>query len=294
MHRVIVLCALFVALSLTLVAPVSGQSGMAVNCDTGGSFSNGIAVRVVQMRSGFNYKATAIGINGFDPVIGVIGEDGQGLCNDDSSAAAGYTVNLPTTGFVPGSSLSAQRSFSHSASSGFQDVTLVVGGFGDQTGQFVLVLEGMAVTSGDGAGDPFAVTITPGMINSGIPLTAYMISADSVLDPLMYFVDANYDVIYDDSGNPYGCDDAGNASTCWGQSTNLSNSYVTRTQGRLPGYQYDAMISIPMQQPFVDTSVPNTEATFLATSYAAVNQARQYVMAFHFGIGTGLPPGNVG
>src|SRR5687768_10016319 len=137
---------LFIALvagfimALTAAAPASAQ--FTVTCDNGAEFSSGIEFRVIQMRSGFTYTATAIGMNGFDPVLAVLNADGTGLCSDDEPIAASYTANLPTTGVVPSSSLSSQVTFNHSDPSGFQDISLVVGGFGDQTGEFVLILEG--------------------------------------------------------------------------------------------------------------------------------------------------------
>src|SRR5690242_10145881 len=128
---------LFIALvagfimALTAVAPASAQFN--VTCDNGAQFSNGVEFRVIQMRAGFTYTATAIGLNGFDPVLAVLNADGTGLCSDDEPVAASYSVNLPTTGLIAATSLSSQVTFNHSDPSGFQDISLVVGGFGDQT-----------------------------------------------------------------------------------------------------------------------------------------------------------------
>jgi hypothetical protein len=94
----ILLCA------LVLMTPVLAQAqsaGMSVTCDNGASFDNGVEVIVNQMRSGFTYTATAIGLNGFDPVLAVLDANtGQGLCSDDESSASRYSANLPTTGLV--------------------------------------------------------------------------------------------------------------------------------------------------------------------------------------------------
>src|SRR5262245_5280181 len=85
-------------LLLLIVVPVSAQSGgFSVNCDNGTSFSNGVEFRIHQMRTGFNYTATAIGLNGFDPVLAVLNTNSNnGLCNDDDATATQYTANLPT------------------------------------------------------------------------------------------------------------------------------------------------------------------------------------------------------
>ena len=173
-----------------LIAPgvllAQAPSGMTVTCDDGTSFDNGVEIVVSQMRSGFNYTATAIGINGFDPVLAVLDTStGNGLCSDDDTSARRYDVNLPTTGNVPASNLSAQIVFSQNITNTFADVSLVVGGYGNQSGEFVLILEGMAVTSGDGDGDMFKVNVTPGMVASGVPLSVYMITrGQSTVDPL--------------------------------------------------------------------------------------------------------------
>ncbi len=76
------------------------------------------------------------------------------------------------------SSSNTQMPFFHS-NSGFSTISLVVGSPDGSSGEFVLVLEGMAVTSndgkGEGAGDPYAVHLTQNMVDSGVPLNIYMI-----------------------------------------------------------------------------------------------------------------------
>ena len=94
----------FLLICMTLlITPVLAHAqlpaGMSVTCDDGTSFSNGVEVIAHQMRVGYTYTATAIGLNGFDPVLAVLdAQTGQGLCNDDSDSAASYAVDLPSTG----------------------------------------------------------------------------------------------------------------------------------------------------------------------------------------------------
>ena len=76
----------------------------------------------------------------------------------------------------PPSSTSAQVNFNQTSGSTFADVSLVVGGYSEQGGEFLLILEGMGATPADGAGDLFSVNLTPGMVASGVPLTIYMIT----------------------------------------------------------------------------------------------------------------------
>src|SRR5215212_967340 len=127
---IVVVCLVFILLTLSLVAPVGAQD-YSVTCNNGGSFDNGVEVQVVQMRTGFDYRATAIGLNGFDPVLAVLDASGEGLCDDDNPDASGYSANLPSTGAVPASNLSSQVTFSNNSGNAFEDISLVVGGYGN-------------------------------------------------------------------------------------------------------------------------------------------------------------------
>ncbi|NWG18368.1 MAG: trypsin-like peptidase domain-containing protein [Chloroflexi bacterium] len=259
-----------------------GSGGVHVDCGRDASFDNGVEIIVRQMRAGFEYTATAIGLNGFDPVLAVLDSNtGQGICADDEAVAAGYTASLPSTGDVVASDLTAQVRFSQTSGQNMADVSLVVGGFGNAAGEFLLIVEGMAATAADGKGDPFSVRLTPGMVASGVPLTVYMISKTTALDPLMYLADDNYNVFVFNDGTELFCDDAG-SDQCWGESHNLSNSYVPQINGRLlPGGEYDAMLRIPIS----DFEIRPDEffaLTFMMTSYRQTTFG-DYLIAFHAG-----------
>ncbi len=76
-----------------------------------------------------------------------------------------------------------------------------------------------------------------------------------------------------------GCDDAGNASLCWGESFPLGGSFISRTQGRqLPGGPLDPMLSIPV----TDRDIGGFY-NFLVNG--AQNTFGDYVMVFHMSIG---------
>ncbi|PJF26120.1 MAG: hypothetical protein CUN53_09315, partial [Phototrophicales bacterium] len=63
---------IFAVAFMMSVSMVSAQPvGLSVTCDNGASFENGVEVIVNQMRTGFTYRATAVGIGGFDPVLAV-------------------------------------------------------------------------------------------------------------------------------------------------------------------------------------------------------------------------------
>lgn len=257
-------------LVLASVAPAAAQDGVAVTCTNGAHIADGVEV-IVNMRPGYTYTATAIGIDGFDPVLAVLDASGNGLCDDDVPAAANYSASLPTTGYVPSSTLSSQVSFSPDTI-GLSDISLVVGGYNGARGEFVLVLEGMAVTSNDGrgfgAGDPYSVRITSNMIASGVPVSAYMISRDDTLDP--------YVSVVDEQNNPLMvCDDAGTTS-CDGPSSVLSGYYVSQQNGtQLGGYELDAMLNASIGQ-----AQSGQYLNYLMTSYEQDTYG-QYVVAFH-------------
>lgn len=264
----------------TSVPVPEGPAGMSVTCPNGRVIENGVKVTIVQMRTGFDYTATAIGINGFDPVLAVLDPNGRAaLCNDDEFNASAYSAELPTTGFVPSSTMTSQVTFSNNGG-GFSDVSLVVGGFNEgEVGEYLLVLEGMAYTSADAYGDPFSIEITPGMLASDIDPTIYMVSITNRLDPFIAVVDYDGNYITDDKGNLlFSCDDAGTTS-CYGESSSMSGMYVSRTANRyLGGYGYDSMLTLPVGAEDEWVTVP-----FLMAS-AEFSTFGDYLVAFHIGI----------
>lgn len=285
-----------------LAAPVLAQaqipSGLSVTCSDGSRFDNGVEVVISQMRSGFNYTATAVGINGFDPVLAVLdARTHQGLCSDDTASAKRYAANLPTTGRVPASDYSSQVTFSQTSGNTFADISLVVGGYGNQTGEFVLILEGMAVTSGDGAGDVFQVNITPGMVASGVPLTAYMITrGQSAVDPLMYLADDNLNVLKDSNNYEFFCDDANDSTACY-TPMDMSNSSITIASGNLTTWDKDAELSLDISGMTLSSDATQNHLNYVMTSYKQQTEG-QYLLAFHIGLtdqvaSSGIAGGNV-
>ncbi|HVU09785.1 MAG TPA: hypothetical protein VHD90_00850, partial [Phototrophicaceae bacterium] len=271
-----------------LITPMLTQAqtptGYSVTCDDGTSFDNGVEVSVNQLRSGYTYRATAIGLNGFDPVLAVLDQStNRGLCNDDNSAAVTYAADLPSSGSVPASSQSAQVTFNQNSNSTFADVSLVVGGYNNQSGEFVLILEGMDATSADGAGDSFSVNITPGMVASGIPITVYMIAEENSLDPFMYQSDGKLNQLKDTAGNPIGCDDAGDTNSCWGQSADLSSSFITGNGGTVAGGPYDAMLRTPIDSLQLNSDRSLNYYTYVMTSSPQQKSEGHYLVVFDIG-----------
>ncbi|MGJ3240272.1 MAG: hypothetical protein ACFE0Q_16315 [Anaerolineae bacterium] len=254
--------------------------GRDVTCQGGGTIENGLEVSIIQQRAGNQYRVTAIGIGGFDPVLAVSlrGAYNNALCNDDSGDASSYSANLPTTGQVDSSPRSSQVVFDLNSAQTFEDVSIVVGGFGGSSGEFVLIVEGMFASSADGAGDPMALALSPALFESGVDPSAYMISVVGAFDPLIRVLDGDYQEILDNNGVPILCDDAGNERLCWGESSALTSSYVSRSQNRqLGGGQFDAMLTTPFSAEEVGLFV-----NYVMTSYGSTEG--DYVVAFHLGI----------
>jgi hypothetical protein len=96
-------------------------------------------------------------------------------------------------------------------------------------------------------------------------------------------VDSDLNPVQDANGNDIYCDDAGDATLCYGSSTALTNYSVTINSGTLPGWQYDAMLEVPVAgtQLFNDPSM--NYLSFLMTSYQGQSQG-QYLLVFHGGL----------
>jgi hypothetical protein len=250
------------------------------------SFDNGVEVTVVQMRSGFEYTATVLGIGEFDPILAIFNDEGDSLCIDDSAEAMAYTADLPSSGGVEASSFNPQLIFNNGAEDEFADVSLVVGGYNSMPGEFLLILEGMAVTAADNAGDPFSVHISDQMVASEAPVTVYAIADTDSLDPLIRLINTDYETILDEDGAQVYCDDAGSDSLCWsGAVDNLDGSYVDIANGEfsLAIYDSDAILSIPL-----DADYAGGYFNFLVTSYEQSTYG-DYTMVFHIGVGEQEP-----
>jgi len=248
---------------------------VSVTCDDGTRFTNGVEI-LVNMRTGFTYTATAIGLDGFDPVLAVLDASGTGECNDDSTRAARYEVDLPSAG-GKAKNTDAQVTFSYTGRDAFGWVSLVVGGYSNTTGQFALVLEGMWYTQDDGAGDPFSVSLTDNLVQADAPLIVYLIANTNDYDPFITVVDDDLETPWvDGRNNPIYCDDAGNKDFCWGDSVDLTGSFVNNGQKRVPGGPADSMIFIPLGNVRDDEQYVN----FLMSSYN-YETTGPYTLVFH-------------
>lgn len=283
-------------LLLVLIMMVMGAAALSVqaqgisssifaNCPEGSpQITNGVEI-IGNVRPG-EYRITVIGINGFDPVMAVVNSSGNTVCNDDSADIAGlYEANLPPDGNIPRSGLNSGLFF-RNRSNTFQDFSIVVAGFGGQTGEALVILEDLRVTTddgrGEGAGDPFGVRITQNMLNSGQPIIAYMLGITASLDPLIALV-ANDQWVRDSQGNPIVCDDGGVASRCYNTGSSLNGALMVVNDGasRVVGDSFDSMLIV--DPALFDT----TSGDMLYFHFTSFNQQTtgDYVAAFRIPIG---------
>jgi len=263
------------------VAPSSpsstgGPSGVSFTCDNL-QVTNGIEVVVNQMRPGSTYSATVIGIGDFDPIlyVGETARRDQGLCNDDSRNAANVAVNLPgLTGIIEANSRSSNLSFSHS-NRNLTDISFIVGSFNSTPGEFILILEGMAVTQGDGAGDPFSVYVTPGMIATGNPFMVAMIGTERQLDPYFFATDSNGNQVNSANGQQLACDDGG-TQYCNAASFNMSGVQLRTAAGFV--FNADEFDAVLLADP---AAVPNPTTFYFSSS--GRRSTGNYLLMFFFG-----------
>jgi hypothetical protein len=277
-----ILSVLTLTVALIAAVPVGAQ-GIELECAPGAVITNGVEL-ILNLRPG-SYRVTALGIDGFDPVMAVSDEDGIVGCIDDEPAASDYSADLPTTGEIDSSSLTAQIAFEYTGSD-FRDFAVTVGGLGGANGEFLIIVEDMAVTSADGsgdvAGDPFTLHITPNMVAGSDSITVYMIGTESSLDPYLRLIDDENEQIISDDGEQVLCDDAG-TFLCWGDSTSLSGSTIVIGDGEFEADNFDASMTLSWELLGVD----ETDDGFLNWRMTSFGQSSSgtYVAAFHIAVG---------
>ncbi|MDX2137910.1 MAG: serine protease [Chloroflexota bacterium] len=251
-------------------------------------FDNGAKVTIVQMRSGFDYTATVIPIGDFDPLLFAYSPDAEdGVCNDDSDRASDYQLVLPSTGEVPASNLASQVVFRQPID-GLANMELIVGGLNGQSGEFVLMIEGMGVTNADGAGDPFFLHMTQSVVDSGNAVFVYQIGIENSLDPALSAVTFNSDTdsfntLTDGNDDPLFCDNAGNSRSCWGfgGETLLSGFAVFNGRNNFVADERDAMMAI---SPAAAAEAGFAPMLFLLNRSPGSNASGQYISLWHITI----------
>lgn len=224
--------------------PVVEEDPVVINitCDTGEEIRGGVQFSFININPGFSYTVTAIGIDGFDPVIAVETQPGIGTCNDDAPAAARSVMPVPGEGRVIGDSLTAQVRFT-SPRTGFP-LNITVGSYGVEGGRFAMVIEGLAISPFSEL-DGFAIRVPSSVAQE--ELSVYMVARTTSLDPFLQvgrgpglseaYIDNEFDADLVDFENVFllsDCDDAGldiGGSDCTGTEPFSAGSEIDIANG---------------------------------------------------------------
>lgn len=179
----------FFAIVLLLVssfaqATVFGQSNVSddtfvITCDTGEEIIGGVKFTFLNINPGYTYRVTAVGIDDFDPSLAVVTAPGEGRCNDDEVKAAGSEVAVPGFGLLTATNRTAQVTVSTPRAG---NVDVIVGGYEGATGQFAMVIEGLAINPRDEL-DGFLISV-PTVVQQQ-EIGVYMVSRYINLDAYM-------------------------------------------------------------------------------------------------------------
>lgn len=225
------------------------------------------AVRVNLPDDGETYTVTAVGLVTFDPIMGLVDDNGNGRCFDNTETAFSYAVTLPTIG-MDGSIFSAQTIVAEDARH------VIVGSRDTSSGEFIIMVEGGQVDAGDD-GDIFGVHITPAMINISTLLTTYVVATEDGLNPMLSYVNRAGDVMTDDSEAPYQCDNAGIPDNCYGHTIALRDYSVTVGDNiTIPTLEVDALLQLPINETL-------TGATFPIRVDSSQETSGTYIVIFH-------------
>jgi hypothetical protein len=185
MRYLIVVILVLIVTALPVMASTPAQGNLSddvfeITCSTGERIIGGVKFTFLNINPGFQYRVTAVGINGFDPVIAVVTAPGVGDCNDDASWVAGSQVAVPDVGFITADGLSSQVEINTGRGG---NIDIVVGGYAGSTGQFAMVVEGLQISPSTDA-DGFLISVP--LVVADDPIGVYMIARDgSGLDPYL-------------------------------------------------------------------------------------------------------------
>lgn len=268
--RFLVLVGLIVLLAMA--GAVSAEQSAVFTCPDGTVIENAVEISF-DFVDGI-YFITVLGINGFDPVLGIELDSGETTCNDDNPDALAYALSLPTTGKVDSSPLNSRVVVE--ISDGNPGYALAyIGGFGGSSGEFVVIVEGHSVIQ---EAPVFSVWLTQNMLASGVSPAIYHYATDDALDPyLVLGPTIDEPVIID--GEAIACDDAG-STLCWGETPSLVGASVTVEHGTVPGGPLDSLIIIPSEE------IQGDAGLFLNFRFGSYNMESQgeFFAIFHLGL----------
>ncbi|GEM_PF-7127561 len=249
-----------------------------LDCGSAG-FSDSVADFYMDLPPG-DYTITVLGIDGFDPILGALEEDGTVVdCADDSNVD--YSANLPTTGEIESSGLNAQINITNDGDD-LASVAIVVGAVGtDMTGEYLLIIEGESITEDDTL-DYYSIRLSPVVVSLGVPVSVYVFGAGSDLDPLVTLVNSDGDPIVDE-GEEVSCDDAG--SRCWLETESLEGYGLVVGDEEVEGTTFDSLMYVDWDLLGIDIDNAEGFINYQVSSFGDLT-AGDYVIAFHGSIGS--------
>lgn len=270
-----------IVMALTCIVMMTGvmsqtlAQGIEIDCGDDVIIRNGIDIQFPNIDAGASYTITAVGIDQYDAIIAVFNQQQNGGCNDDSVNASGYTIDFPTTGYVSENETNAQMVFQNN-----NFMRVVAGEYDDAGGEFALIVEGLTY---DGNPDLINVTITEDMIQSGLPVTAYMIEQTEGLNLSLALVDDNGVPLRDNVSEPIECDNAGDDDLCWGAHNSLIESYVDISGTvEMSPTEISPMLSVPLTADDVGTIIP---FQIKQSPLGDAEATGEYTLVLHMGAG---------
>lgn len=204
------------------------------------------------------YTVTALASDEIDPVLALIDEAGNGRCFDNTARADSYALELP--------SAQLGRSFVSSQVVAPPDSTVVIGANESLAGDYVLIIEGGTVQSGE-IGDLFQVQVTPQMVSAFEFLTAYVFAADDGIDPILTWEISANEVL--------SCDNAGIHESCPEASPSLQGTSLTLANDEmLSGIALNAILQIPIDEGMEASMIPFRVS-------AAEDTGGEYIFVLH-------------
>ncbi len=245
-----------------------------VNCESSiGIIENGTEINLQNLAPEGFYTVTALGMAEFDTIMATFLDGELDGCADDDVFVSDYKASLPI-GEIPSSERNAQWDFQT-----VNSARLVIGSFGDTAGEFVVVLEGGILSNTNAQGTIISLPLTAQLIDSGVPITAFIFSQTENFRPTLSLVDTEGNTLTDESDNPITCTQASNPESCWGDSTSLTDATYTLFDGESRnGGEFDVSLSVPLASAFLGEAIN-------FRIHSANNTVGEYVLMLHIGKG---------
>lgn len=176
----------------------------------------------VKQVNGFNMVITAVGVDGFDPAITILDQNGEVVaCNNDSADATEVAFNLPGA-TAEASELSARADVRIPGDQGRFDYTVIVTSNTETSGEFVLMYSGAEVFGSTNI-DSFEFITNEAQAEAEVPLG---IIAANLKRPELA-IDLELSFTYGSTTQI--CQDSSSTSLCEGDSEDLTGYTVTLT-----------------------------------------------------------------